>query len=121
MKDLFKLQKEIIEESAKELGLDEHIRYMERKYDLHTGANKLMGMHFEKHKPYKDSYLWCDKLDVSFFFDDRNKASVAMSGIWRSDCTDLTEGKVANALIKMQKMCALMDEKMDARFIRRSK
>lgn len=105
----FKIQEKAIEESANELGLDTHISRMNRVTDLYTGAEKLM--EFSKNKPYKKSYLWCDKLDVCFFFDENNKACFSMSGRWTSDSKDLTNHSLYYALGKIKRMVSLMDKK----------
>lgn len=62
-------QAELIAAACKEAGLDGHIRWIESKKQADTWAEKI-AMRFKGSNslPVKNSYMYCDTLDMRFFF-----------------------------------------------------
>lgn len=117
MKLSFEEQEKIIEDAADACKMDVRISHMARKADLHTAAEKLMGQRaFLKGKPYKQSYLWCDAVDICFFFSDQYEATACatFTALWSVGIKDLTTSAAVNAVRKVEDMLALMQKKANA-------
>ena len=95
------LQARAIEIAANKLGLDAHITYFNRKMDLHTWADRIMGFWHRKGIPVKRSYLMCDCLDVNFFFTENGAAVYTYAGY--ADARDGNE-KIVEAFKKANTM-----------------
>lgn len=105
-------ERDALYNAARTVGLDAHVAYMERKGDAHTYAEKLMLNSYRKGMPYKSSYLYCDTLDVCFFFDHDGHACVSVSACWRDGAKDL--GKpIREGLSYIQRMLAAMTAEVD--------
>lgn len=97
-----------LEMSAKQCGLDAHICYMENKSNLQTLADKIIGRFFRKGMAIKRSYMWCDTLDMTFFFLENGEAVYAYSGY--ADKRDASEEKIVNAFRKANEMRVAMEQ-----------
>ena len=66
-------QAELISKACKEAGLDSHIRLIERRKEAQTWAEKIavQFMQAGQQLPVKNSYMFCDTLDMCFFYGDR--------------------------------------------------
>lgn len=105
-------ERDALYNAARVVGLDAHVAYMERKGDAHTYAEKLMLNSYRKGMPYKSSYLYCDTLDVCFFFDHDGHACASVSACWRDGAKDL--GKpIREGLSYIQRMLAAMTAEVD--------
>ena len=91
-----------IAKAAKKCGLDAHIYYLYKKSDMQTWADKLIGLDFRKAMAVKRSYMFCDSLDMTFFFDERGNAKYTYSGY--ADKRDASDEKIVNAFKKANKM-----------------
>ncbi|MFB7817399.1 hypothetical protein ACFC0X_24920 [Paenibacillus chitinolyticus] len=102
-------QAEIMSECAYNLKMDCHINYMNRKADAHTWAERnMVGRTYRKGMPYKRSYLWCDTVDICFYFDDNGKACATMSSAWSFDGRDMVSGSAVKAVEKIREMLKRM-------------
>lgn len=81
--------------ASKKCGLDSHVSFIEKKSELYTWADKIAGRFFRKRMPVKKSYLYCDSLDIDFFFLEDGTAIYTYAGY--ADCRDATEEKIVNA------------------------
>lgn len=105
-------EREALYQAARQVGLDAHITYMERKSDAHTCAEKLMLNSYRKGMPYKASYLYCDTVDACFFFDYDGRATVTLSARWAHGAKDL--GKpIKKGFDYIQKMLDAMTDEAD--------
>lgn len=105
-------ERDALYNAARAVGLDSHVIYMERKGDANTYAEKLMLNSYRKGMPYKTSYLYCDTVDVCFFFDHDGRACVSMSACWRNGAKDL--GKpIREGLTYIQRMLDAMTKEAD--------
>lgn len=105
-------EREALYKAARSVNLDAHIQTMDRKGDAYTCAEKLMLSSYRKGMPYKTSYLYCDTLDVCFYFDHDGYACVTMSARWRNGAKDL--GKpIKEAFDYIQKMLDAMTAEAD--------
>lgn len=100
-------QARAMEKAAKILGLDAHIVGIDYKKDAYTWADRIMvGRFFRKGMPVKRSYLFCESLDVTFFFLE-DKAVFTYAGF--ADQRDLK----ADALPKAFELAKRMVEEME--------
>lgn len=105
-------EQEALYNAARSANLDAHIKYMERKSDAHTLAEKLMLNSYRRGMPYKASYLYCDTLDVCFYFDHDGRACVTISAGWRYGAKDLGQ-PVETALSYIRTMLKAMTDEAD--------
>lgn len=105
-------EREALYSAARKVNLDAHIKTMDRKGDAHTYAEKLMLGSYRKGMPYKASYLFCDSLDVCFYFDHDGRANVTIAARWTNGAKDL--GKpIKEAFDYIQKMLDAMTAEAD--------
>ena len=57
-----------MDKALHELNLDAHIYQVPYKKDLSTYADKLIGIQFERLIPIHRSFMYCNSLDMDFFF-----------------------------------------------------
>lgn len=106
-------QAELISEACKKAGLDGHIRWIERKKDAYTWAEKIaMGFKGKETMPVKNSYMMCDALDMCFFFDEAGRANMAYAGCTSVDQPDIFEGKLLQAFEKADQILKIMQNLM---------
>lgn len=105
-------QADIISTCASDLKMDCHISYMNRRADARTWAEKnMVGRDYRKGMPYKRSFLWCDTVDICFYFSTNDKACATMSGSWWAGCRDISSGNAIMAVEKIGKMLDYMQLK----------
>lgn len=108
MKYTYEQQAEAIHQAAHNLGMDAHVCTLQYKKDLYTWADKILGSnYFRKGMPVKRSYLFCDCLDVTFFFTEYGHATFTYAGC--ADHRDLED----DALIKAIKLAKKMRDEME--------
>lgn len=95
-------QVELISKACKEAWLDSHIRQIERRKDAQTWAEKIavQFMQAGQQLPVKNSYMFCDTLDMCFFYGPGDTPKVAYAGHAGADERDITEGKLVEAFRK---------------------
>ena len=95
-------QAELISTACKEAGLDSHIRLIERRKEAQTWAEKIavQFMQAGQQLPVKNSYMFCDTLDMCFFYGPGDTPKVAYAGHAGADERDITEGKLVEAFRK---------------------
>lgn len=63
-----KQQAELIATACKEVGLDGHIKWIEKKAHAQTWAERIAERFRNgRELPVKNSYMYCDTLDMFFF------------------------------------------------------
>lgn len=102
MKYTIEQQTEALAEASKICNLDAHITTFERKSDLHTWADRIIGIFYRKNIPVKRSYMMCSTLDMDFFFTKEGEAVYTYAGY--ADSRDATEEKIVNAFRMANKM-----------------
>lgn len=95
-------QAKALEIASKKCGLDCHVSFIEKKSELYTWADKIAGRFFRKRMPVKKSYLYCNSLDVDFFFLEDGTAVYTYAGY--AEQRDATEEKIINAFRIANKM-----------------
>ena len=104
----------IIHDSARECNLDSHVVVTEKKSELHTLAEKGMGMFgWYKNMPHKNSYLYFDSVDVCLYISSSDKACVVFSARWFAGSKDLSMEKFEKALISINKILETMQCKIN--------
>ncbi len=100
---------QILHDSARQCDLDSHITVCEKKSDIQTQAEMMMGnMSFVKN-PHKNSYLYFDSVDACFYIE-REKACVTFTARWDVDSKDLSINRMEKALITINKMLRTMQD-----------
>ena len=96
--------------ACKANGLDGHIKWIEGRIDANTWAEKIaMRFKCRQEMPVKNSYMFCEKLDMCFFYDEYENACVTYAGYARANSTDLAEDKLVNAFVIAKKVLLDMD------------
>lgn len=72
----------VIHNAARECGLDGHVKTLEYRKHICTTAEQIMATYTDLPVQYKASYLYCDRLDVCFYFDSSERACCSYSGIF---------------------------------------
>lgn len=102
-------QAELITTACREVGLDTHIRWIEGKRQAQTWAERIavrfMGA---AQLPVKNSYMFCDTLDMCFFYTPQGVPQVAYAGYAAAASADLAEGKLVEAFRKADTVLRLM-------------
>lgn len=103
-------QAELISKACKEAGLDSHIRLIERRKEAQTWAEKIavQFMQAGQQLPVKNSYMFCDTLDMCFFYTPQGVPQVAYAGYATADSADITKGKLVEAFRKADTVLRLM-------------
>lgn len=102
MKYSHEQQAEAMRKAAKKLNLDAHITILQYKKDLHTWADRILERFFRKEMPIKRSYLFCNSLDVDFFFTEDGEATFTYAGC--ADHRDLDDEKLIKAIHMAKQM-----------------
>lgn len=103
------VQADIIKEAVEGCGLDGHIFTIKRGKDARTEAEKIAWFHAAGEKlPVKASYMYCDTLDVCFYFMNGTTPAVAYSGYAEYGSKDATSG-LGMAIIRAQAVLERMD------------
>lgn len=110
-------QKEkIIQEACKAAGLASHIKWIREKRDANTMAEEIAVRHLKREKgpryksPVKSGYMYCDTLDMTFYFDAADTPSVAFAGYATVNSKDIQSGALKAAFEKAEQVLALMRE-----------
>lgn len=102
-------QSEIIRAACREAGLEGHIKWIERASDAQTQAEKLAYRFKWKDRfPVKNSYMYCDTLDMCFYFAGDNPA-VSYSGYFIYGKGDLENGRLIDAFVRANGVLRLME------------
>lgn len=91
-------QAAFISAACREAGLDGHIEWIEGRKQAHTWAERI-AVRFKGNGrlPVKNSYMYCDTLDMCFFYSESGMPSMSYAGYVTSASTDITEGKLVKA------------------------
>ena len=104
-------QAENIHQACREAGLDGHVKWIERKTQAGTWAEKIAVQFKERDPlPVKNSYMYCNTLDMCFFYGQGDTPSMAYAGQVSVDNTDIKEGKLLEAFKKARQVLGTMKE-----------
>lgn len=111
-------QAQLIERAFKEAGLDCHITWHNRKSDAYTWAERISIRFFEsgQPRPVKNSYMYCDTLDMCFFYGGTagDVPYMTYAGYVNAGSPDIMQGKLVKAFqtanTVLQNMGRLMEE-----------
>lgn len=99
----------ILYRAAREANLDGHIKIIENKKDEHTYAEKIAGRFRSGHLPVKNSYMFCDKLDMCFFITKDLTPTFAYAGYSAINDPDIAEDKLLKAFTTAKKLLHIID------------
>ena len=91
-----------IEKAAKACGLDAHISFLNKKSEMVTWADRVIGIFFRKGMAVKRSYMMCDTLDMTFFFTKNGRAIYTYAGY--ADMRDASDKRIVTAFRKANEM-----------------
>lgn len=108
-----KQQAEIIEKACKLANLGTHIAEIKSRRDACTWADRIAYQHKNGRQimPVKKSYVYCDTLDMTFYFLRGTTPAVAYAGYTTAMSRDATGGLV-NAFAKANEVLRYMYELM---------
>lgn len=97
-------QARAITKACNKAGLDSHITWHKCAADAHTWAERI-SVRFRdgrQPRPVKNSYMYCDTLDMCFFYGgpQHNIPHMAYAGYVTADSPDITEDKLVEAFKK---------------------
>ena len=94
-------QEKLITAACHEAGLTAHVRWIANKRQAETWAERI-AMRFKGTSPmvFKNSYMYCDTLDMCFFYTPQGVPQVAYAGYATADSADITKGKLVEAFRK---------------------
>lgn len=103
-------QADIIAKACREAGLDGHIKRIEGRRQAQTWAERI-AVQFKGNNPLpvKNSYMYCDTLDMSFFFHENGKPGVAYAGYTVAGSPDI-KGKLVEAFATADKVLDAMEK-----------
>lgn len=104
-------QADLLSKVCERVGLDSSIRLIKSKREVNTWAEQI-AVRLKGSSPMsvKSSYLYCDTLDATFFYDDYDTPVVAYAGYATVNSKDLSEGKLINAFNKAKEVLDVMEE-----------
>jgi len=97
----------ILHDSARKCDLDSHIVTCEKKADLQTNAERMMGNMSYVKNPHKNSYLFFDSVDACFYIE-RETACVTFTARWSVGSKDLSIDRMEKGVISINKMLETM-------------
>jgi len=97
----------ILHDSSRICNLDSHVTTCEKKSELYTQAERMMGNMSYTANPHKNSYLFLDSVDACFYIE-RETACVTFTARWGVGSKDLSIEKFEKALILINKMLETM-------------
>jgi len=106
----------LLEKAMKQCELASHIKNMEFKRDAGTWAERIATRFYEKGGfPVKNSYMFCDSLDMCFFYDKDMVPTVTYAGyaqFMSKDTITLPSAfeKAKEVLEAMQKVKEIYDD-----------
>ncbi len=114
---------ELISKACKMAGLDGDIEWIEAKKDARTWAERIIERFRAKggRLPTKNSYMYCDTLDMSFTFDQEGTPVFSYAGYATAKSADIVNGKLieafqrATAVLLVMKQLADMEEGLERR------
>lgn len=104
-------QKDIIERACKLANIGAYTTEIKAEADAHTWAERIAAQYKDKRlpMPIKNSFMYCDTLDMCFFFLRGETPAVAYAGYTTAISSDATGGLV-NAFAKANEVLRYMRE-----------
>lgn len=105
-------QAELIAIACREAGLDGHIKWIERSSDAHTYAERIANgirLGNVKRLPVKNSYMYCDTLDMCFFYIN-DVPYMSYAGYVTGNSKDIMEDKLVKAFQTSKQVLSRMKE-----------
>lgn len=105
-------QAELIAIACKESGLDGHIKWIERSSDAHTWAERIANgirLGNVKRLPVKNSYMYCDTLDMCFFYI-KDVPYMSYAGYVTVNSKDIMEDRLIKAFQTAKQVLSRMKE-----------
>jgi len=104
-------QAELIAAACKEAGLDGHIKWIEKKAHAHTWAEKIAERFRDNREmPTKSSYMYCDTLDMCFFYNEAGTPYMTYAGYVTAGCKDIAGNQLLEAFRRANHVLNIMKE-----------
>ena len=102
-------QAELIHKACRECGLDGHVKWIETKEDVQTWAEKIAErFRLTRNMPLKNSYMYCEQLDMCFFYTEWDLPVVTYAGFAGVNDKDITDGQLEQAFRKAREVLEAM-------------
>lgn len=106
-----KRQAELIATACKEAGLDGHIKWIEKKAHAQTWAERIAERFRNgRELPVKNSYMYCDTLDMCFFYNEAGTPYMTYAGYVTADSKDILDGTILEAFRRARQVLSTMKE-----------
>lgn len=104
------LQAELIGKAAREVGLDGHCKLIRNRRDFTTWAEHIADRFRNGNQIIvKNSYMYCDTLDMCFFYTEFDRAAFTYSGYSTVVSADVIDDKLPKAFELAKKLLMAMD------------
>lgn len=102
-------QAKLIYKACRECGLDGLVKRIKGKKDAQTWAERLSARFADgREMPIKNSYMYCDQLDMCFFYTAWDLPVVTYAGFAGVNDKDITEGQLEQAFRKAREVLEAM-------------
>lgn len=98
----------ILHNACRECGLDSHTKTIRYKKEAYTYAEKIAVMHNGVPLVVKNSYMFCNALDICFFFTKEGNPCFSYSGIAYDGNSDITDRNIQHAFRKASEVLSVM-------------
>lgn len=99
---------DMLSRAAREAGLDGHIKIIERRSEAHTWAEKIAERFRTNAIPVKNSYMYCDTLDMCFFYSNDLTPTFTYAGYTTLNAPDIKDNKLQEAFTKARELLLIM-------------
>lgn len=104
-------QAELIALACKEAGLDGHIKWIDGRKQANTWAEKIaIRFKGDGPLPVKNSYMYCDTLDMCFFYNEAGTPFMTYAGYVTEESRDIIEDKLLEAFRRARQVLNTMKE-----------
>jgi len=108
MRYTYDVREYLTAEAMKRCKLDSHIKNMEFKKDAQTWAERIAVRFYDKNCfPVKNSYMYCDTLDMCFFYDRNMVPTITYAGYVQNQGKDTLA--LPSAFDKAKKVLEMME------------
>ena len=105
-------QAELIQKACRENNLDQHIKWICSNRDATTAAERFANRHrFQGERlPVKNSCMYCENMDICFFFDRCGNACFSYAGHTITGAPNLVKHHLQRAFSIAEKVVSRMQE-----------
>ena len=101
-----------IQQACREYGIEGHIEWIKRKQKLPWQKRTALTLNYEERGafPVKNCYMFCDTLDMCFFYDSEDVPYMTYSGYASIYGNDITKGTLIKSFEVAKQILNRMEE-----------